>query len=164
VLTENHSSPDISTPEGDAALIASTPFLKTLMGLIRAEDSYGAWDKKADAELLAPFIVTKAERRAIPIIGDPDPDIMRRVEQYYRAVGLRIEQSTGLMASPTVTLSHEGFGRVFLTVGKLVSFAKTLRDVHRFGFESLLALAEEGEKAVARAVQTIDEYPQVARA
>jgi probable nitrogen fixation protein len=142
----------------------SDPFLKTLIGLIRAEDSYGAWDKKTDTQLLKEFVVTKEERRAIPIIGDPDPDIMHRVEQYYRAVGLRIEQRTGLMASPTVTLHHEGFGRVFLTVGKLVALSKTLRDVHRFGFDGLAVLSAEGEKAVERAVQTIDEYPEVARA
>jgi probable nitrogen fixation protein len=145
------------TPETD-------PFLKTLIGLIRAEDSYGAWDKKSDAELLSPFVVTKEARRAIPIIGDPDPDVMHRVEQFYRAVALRIEQRTTLMATPTVTLNHEGFGRVFLTVSKLVAFSKTLRDVHRFGFDSLADLSAEGEKAVDKSVKTIDEYPQVARA
>jgi len=154
--TEPSNAADVS-PEND-------PFLKTLIGLIRAEDSYGAWDKKTNAELLKEFVVTKEERRAIPIIGDPDPDTMHRVEQYYRAVGLRIEQRTGLMASPTVTLSHEGFGRVFLTVGKLVALVKTLRDVHRFGFDGLAALSAEGEKAVERALQTIAEYPEVARA
>ncbi|HET9957460.1 MAG TPA: NifX-associated nitrogen fixation protein, partial [Polyangiaceae bacterium] len=141
-----------------------TPFVKTLTGLIRAEDSYGAWDKKSDTQLLSEFVVTKEERRQIPIIGDPDPDIIHRVEQFYRAVGLRIEQRTGLMASPTVNLHHEGFGRVFLTVGKLVAFAKTLRDVHRFGFEDLLDLTDEGEKAVERAIKTIEQYPEVARA
>jgi probable nitrogen fixation protein len=145
------------TPETD-------PFLKTLIGLIRAEDSYGAWDKKTDVMLLAPFVVTKEERRAIPIIGDPDPDVIHRVEQYYRAVGLRIEQRTSLMATPTVTINHEGFGRVFLTTGKLVAFSKTLRDVHRFSFDSLADLSAEGEKAVEKAIKTMEEYPQVARA
>jgi probable nitrogen fixation protein len=153
--TDNH--PEQPTP------IDTDPFLKTLIGLIRAEDSYGAWDKKTDSQLLKEFVVTKEERRAIPIIGDPDPDVMHRVEQFYRAVGLRIEQRTGLMASPTVNLHHEGFGRVFLTVGKLVALSKTLRDVHRFGFDSLQALSSVGEKAVDGAVQTIDQYPAVAR-
>lgn len=144
--------------------LETDPFLKTLIGLIRAEDSYGAWDKKTDGQLLEGFVVTKEERRAIPIIGDPDPDTMHRVEQYYRAVGLRIEQRSGLMASPTVSLHHEGFGRVFLTVGKLVALSKTLRDVHRFGFDGLAVLSREGEKAVDRALETINEYPEVARA
>lgn len=153
-----------SQASGTAVTTDTDPFLKTLIGLIRAEDSYGAWDKKTDPQLLKEFLVTKEERRAIPIIGDPDPDTIHRVEQFYRAVGLRVEQRTGLMASPTITMHHEGFGRVFLTVGKLVALAKTVRDVHRFGFDGLAALSEEGEKQVDRAVKTIEEYPEVARA
>jgi probable nitrogen fixation protein len=147
----------------DVAAIA-TPFLKALAGLVRAEDSYGTWDNKRDADLLSAFIVTKEARRAMPIIADPDPDAMHRVEQYYQAVGLVIEQRVGLMASPMMKMSHEGFGRVLLTVGKLVVIAKTLRDVHRFGFDSLAALDREGEKAVAQAAATINQFPEVARA
>jgi probable nitrogen fixation protein len=150
-----------ATTSDSAAL---PPFLKALARLIRAADSYGAWDKKRDTDLLAPFLVTKEERRAIPIIGDPDPDTLHRVEQFYQAIGLAIEEKTGLMASPMMNMSHEGFGRVVLTTGKLVVFAKSLRDVHRFGFESLDALAREGDKAVDQAIATIDEYPAVARA
>ena len=45
-------------------------------------------------------------------------------------------------------VSHEGFGRVVLIAGRLVVFAKSLRDVHRFGFESLEKLAAEGAKVV----------------
>jgi probable nitrogen fixation protein len=159
----------MTTPEATTSTLnhsepIASPFLTALARLIRAADSYGTWDKKTDADLLAPFIVTKEERRAIPIIGDPDPDTLHRVDQYYQAVGLTIEQKTGLMASPMMKMSHEGFGRVVLTTGKLVVFAKSLRDVHRFGFESLDALAREGEKAVDQAIATINEYPAVARA
>lgn len=138
-------------------------FVKTVVGIIRAEDSYGTWDRKTDEDLLEEFIITKAERKTIPIIGDPDPDTLHRVEQYYRAVGLRIEQRTGLMASPMMSMSHEGFGRVILIVGNLVAFAKTLRDVHRFGFETLDALDVQGEKAVEQAVSMIEKFSEVAR-
>lgn len=143
---------------------AELPFVKVLIGLIRAEDSYGAWEKRTDLDLLREFVVTKEQRRALPIVGDPDPDVTHRVEQFYRAVGLRIEQRTGLMASPTISLHHEGFGRLFITVGKLVALAKTLRDVHRFGFDSLKALSDEGEKAVDKALANIEQFPEVARA
>jgi probable nitrogen fixation protein len=148
-------------PQKPEAISAS--FLKALARLVRAADTYGVWDAKGDAELLAPFIVTKEARRSIPIIGDPDPETLQRVEQFYQAVGLTIEQRTGLMASPMTKLSHEGFGRVIVTVGKLVAFAKTLRDVHRFGFEDLAALDREGDKAVDQAIKAIEAYPEVAR-
>ena len=146
------------------ALVKSDPFLKTLASIIRASDSYGAWDKKSDADLLQDFVVDKAARRALPVIGDPDPEVLARVEQFYRAVGLRIEQCTGLMSSPMMTMSHEGFGRLILTAGKLVAYAKTLRDVHRFGFDSLKVLGTEGEKVVSAAVADIERFAEVAHA
>ena len=48
-------------------------FVKTLVRVLRAEDTYGVWEHKPDSKILADFIVTKEQRRQIPIIGDPDP-------------------------------------------------------------------------------------------
>ena len=138
------------------------PFVKTLVRVVRAEDTFGVWERKSDAEILADFIVTKEQRRQIPIIGDPDPDVLGRVEKFYIAVGLDIERATGRMASPMMKMSHEGFGRVILSVGRLVVISKSLRDVHRFGFESFDKLAEAGEKLVDDARKWIDAYPAVA--
>jgi len=138
------------------------PFVRTLVRVVRAEDTFGVWERKSDAEILADFIVTKEQRRQIPIIGDPDPDVMGRVEKFYVAVGLEIERATGRMASPMMKMSHEGFGRVILSVGRLVVISKSLRDVHRFGFESFDKLAEAGEKLVDDAKKWIDAYPAVA--
>ena len=52
------------------------PFVRTLVRVVRAEDTFGVWERKSDAEILADFIVTKEQRRQIPIIGDPDPDVI----------------------------------------------------------------------------------------
>lgn len=142
---------------------ATSPFIQDLIRLLRAEDSFGAWDKKSDEAVLEPFILTKEKRREIPIIGDPDPDILWRLELFYRAVGLGIERRTGLIASPIMKLSHEGFGRMLLTTGRLVVVLKNLRDVHRFGFLSLEAMAEEAEKLIGQAVEMIERFPEVAR-
>ena len=139
-------------------------FVKTLVSVLRAEDSYGVWESLSDSKVLAEFIVTKEQRREIPIIGDPDPDVLNRVEKFYVAVGLDIERRTGRIASPMMKMSHEGFGRVILTVGRLVVLQRSLRDVHRFGFVSLQALAEAGEKLVAEAASWIDKLPEVADA
>jgi probable nitrogen fixation protein len=141
-----------------------TPFLRSLISRIRAEDSFGVWENKPDLWLLRDYLVSREERRAIPLIGDPDPDILSRVEHFYQAVGLAIEQVSGLMASPMMKMSHEGFGRVILTTGRLVVFSKTLRDVHRFGFENIEVLADEGMKSVRMALDVINEYPDVANA
>lgn len=140
------------------------PFVKTLVRLIRAQDSYGAWDGKPDIALLQDFIITKEQRRQMPIMADPDPDCLARLDTFYNAVSLSIERETGMVASPMMKMSHEGFGRVLLTMGKLVVLSKHLRDVHRFGFETLEKLAAEGDKQVAAALATINTYPEVAKA
>ncbi|MFC3320504.1 NifX-associated nitrogen fixation protein [Mesorhizobium cantuariense] len=148
--------------DDEAAL--ATPFVKCLVRLIRAQDSYGSWEGKPDAELLGDFILTKEQRRAIPIVDDPDPDVLWRLDKFYAAVGLAIEERSGLMASPVTEMSHEGFGRVIFTAGRLVVLSKTLRDVHRFGFETLWKLAAAGTKLAGDAIATIEAYPEVARA
>ena len=139
-------------------------FVKTLVRVLRAEDSYGVWESKPDAAILADYIVTKEQRREIPIIGDPDPDTLDRLQKFYIAVGLDIERVSGHIASPMMKMSHEGFGRVLLSVGRLVVITKSLRDVHRFGFLNFAALAEAGEKLVAEAKGWIDKHPDVANA
>ncbi|MBP1884781.1 NifX-associated nitrogen fixation protein [Sinorhizobium mexicanum] len=142
----------------------ATPFLKCLMRQIRAQDTYGMWEDKSDADLLADFIITKEQRREIPIIGDPDPDVLWRLQIFYTCVALVIEQRSGLVVSSTMMMSHEGFGRVVLTTGRLVVLSKTLRDVHRFGFDTIGKLAKVGAKLVDDAVAAIEAYPDVARA
>ena len=151
---------------GESALAdpMTTPFLQCLVARIRAEDTFGAWEHKPDRALLADYLLTKEERRAIPIIGDPDPDTLTRVEQFYQAIGLAIERVTGVMASPMMKMSHEGFGRVVLIAGKLVVHARSLRDVHRFGYSDLAALAAEGMKAVEQATAMIEAHSDLARA
>jgi probable nitrogen fixation protein len=142
----------------------TSPFLLCLVGRIRAEDQFGAWDRKTDKDLLQDYIVTKADRRQIPIIGDPDPETLDRVEKFYQAMGLTIERLTGIIATPMMKMSHEGFGRVVLIAGSLVVFSKTLRDVHRFGFEDLATLAAEGMKVSQQGVAMIEAHPELARA
>ena len=141
----------------------TTPFLQCLVGRIRAEDQFGAWDRKSDTALLKDYIVTKQDRRSIPIMGDPDPDTIHRVETFYQAIGLTVERLTGVMATPMMKVSHEGFGRVVLLAGSLVAYSRTLRDLHRFGFDDLAALAAEGTKFAQKAVDMIEAHPELAR-
>jgi probable nitrogen fixation protein len=137
-------------------------FIKELVKQWRAQDSYGAWEGKSDEQLLDPYILDKAKRAEIPIIGDPDPETLWRMELYYSAIGLSIERATKIMVSPMMKMSHEGFGRQVLIAGRLIVLNKQLRDVHRFGFPTMEKLAEEGEKAISAAVEMIQKFPDVA--
>ena len=139
-----------------------SPFVIELVKQWRAQDTHGAWEGKNDAKLLEPYIITKEQRREMPIIGDPDPETIWRLELFYNAVGLAIERETKIMVSPMMKMHHEGFGKMILTAGRLVVVNKQLRDVHRFGFETMEKLAAEGEKLVTAAVEMIRKFPDVA--
>lgn len=138
-------------------------FLGELAKQYRAQDTYGTWDGKSNATLLDPYIIDKEKRKEMPIMGDPDPETLWRLELFYNAVGLSVERQTGIMVSPMMKMSHEGFGRMILTAGRLVVINKYLRDVHRFGFNDMEKLADEGGKLVDTAVEMINKFPEVAK-
>lgn len=143
------------------AVIAASPFLVELVRQLRAQDAYGHWAGKSDAEVLAPYVIDKAARKLMPIIDDPDPDVLWRLELFYNAVGIAVERQTGTVVSPVVNINHEGFGRVILTAGRLIVGNKYHRDVHRFGFDSLEALAAQGDKLVGEARALMQRFPDV---
>jgi probable nitrogen fixation protein len=142
---------------------AEAPFIKELIKVWRAQDTHGAWDNKTDLSLIQPYIVDKEARRALPIIGDPDPETIWRMELFYNAVALSIEKATGVMVSPMLKMSHEGFGRMVLIGGRLIVVNKQLRDVHRYGYDNFAKLDEEGTKAVKQGIEMVEKWPDVAK-
>jgi probable nitrogen fixation protein len=149
-----------AAPVGD---LLQDPFVLELIKQIRAQDTHGTWEGKTDLKLLEPYILTAEQRRELPMMGDPDPDTLWRLDLYHNAVGLAIERATGCMVSPMTKMSHEGFGRTVLTTGRLIVVNRYLRDVHRFGFPSLEKLAAAGNKLVKEGVDMIEKYPEVAK-
>ena len=146
--------------DGDAAL--QHPIVRQMVVQLRAMDSYGTYDTWSDASVLDPLVLTRERRKAIPVVGDPDETTVARVKAFYNALAQLIERDCGLLAVPVINLTHEGFGRALILVGKLVALDKTLRDVHRFGFDSLEALVGEAEKQLARAAGLIAGHRAVA--
>ena len=152
---------ELVVSEGDPTL--ATPFLKEMIRQMRAIDSFGTWDNAGNHEVLDPFVLTKERKREVPIIGDPDELIMARVKAWYNGLAASIEQETGLMASPIVNLTHEGFGRAIIAVGKLIVSDKNLRDVHRFGFLSLEKMEQEATKIIDQAAKLVETHREVAK-
>ena len=157
-----HASIEAPAAASDEAYLAS-PFVQQLIKQLRAQDTHGTWEGKSDLQLLKPYILTPEERRAIPIMGDPDPETLWHLDLFYNAIAVAIERETGQMVTPMMKMSHEGFGRMVLLAGRLVVVNKQLRDVHRFGFPSLAKLAEAGNKFLEEAVGMIKDYPAVAQ-
>ena len=140
-----------------------SPFIKELIKVWRAQDTHGAWEGKSDLVLIEPYILDKEARRALPLVGDPDPETIWRLELFFNAIALAIERATGVMVSPMLKMHHEGFGRMVLIGGRLIVVNKQLRDVHRFGFDNLGKLADEGAKYVKAGVEMVEKFPDVAK-
>ncbi|ABE38317.1 protein of unknown function DUF269 [Rhodopseudomonas palustris BisB5] len=151
---------DATATASDATI--DSLFVKELVKQLRAQDTHGVWESKSDLKLLEPFIIDKAKRREIPLMGDPDPETLWRLELFYNAVALSIERETRIMVSPMMKMHHEGFGRMILSAGRLIVVNKHMRDVHRFGFDNLGKLAEDGDRLVNAGVEMIRKFPEVA--
>lgn len=152
---------EILTADDDPVL--ETDFMQEILKQMRALDAYDTYEGWSTAKILDPFVMTKERKREIPVIGDPDEIVMARVKAFYNALATLIEKECGQMAVPMVNLSHEGFGRAIITVGKLIVVDKTLRDVHRFGFKSLSKMKDEADKILSIAMNIIGKYPEVAQ-
>jgi probable nitrogen fixation protein len=153
-------APAAAPAESDPVL--GTDFAIEMVRQMRAVDAYGTYDAWPAERILEPFILTQEKKREIPVIGDPDEIILSRVKVFYNAIAALIEKECGLMAVPTINLTHEGFGRALITVGKLVVMDRTLRDVHRFGFPSLSKMKDEADKVLSVALELIGAHSKVA--
>ena len=142
--------------------VLDSAFAAEMVRQMRAIDTYGSYDEWPTSKIIAPFVLTREMKREIPIVGDPDEITIARVKAFYNAIAALIEKECRLMAVPMMNLSHEGFGRVIITVGKLLVMDKTLRDVHRFGFPTLAKMKEDADKLIAGALDMIAKYKDVA--
>lgn len=151
---------ELVVEENDPVL--ESDFMQEMVKQMRAIDTYGTYDDWSEAKILDPFVLTKERKAEIPIVGDPDEITMSRVKAFYNSISSLIEKECRLMAVPMINLSHEGFGRAIITVGKLIVMDRTLRDVHRFGFKSLSKMKDEADKYLSVALEIIGKYPEVA--
>lgn len=150
------------TDVAEATDVMQDPFIRELVKQWRAQDTHGAWEGKTDAMLLDPYVLDAEKRKDLPMMADPDPETLWRMELFYNAIALSIERETKVMVSPMLKMHHEGFGRQVLIAGRLIVFNKQVRDAHRFGFNSLEKLSAAGTKAVTEAVDMIRKFPEVA--
>ncbi|CDN14799.1 MAG: NifX-associated nitrogen fixation protein [Richelia sp.] len=143
--------------------VVNSPFLKAIIQQIRGQDVYGVYRSWSDELILKPYVVSKKKKREISVEGEVDPVTVGRIIAFYRAVAACIEQETGLLSQVVLDLNHEGFGWALVFSGRLLLSVKTIRDAHRFGFESLEKVAEEGEKFVQKGTDLAKRFPEVGK-
>jgi probable nitrogen fixation protein len=156
------SQPALVVEIGDPFM--TSEIVVEMLKQLRALDTYDTYEGWSEEKIIDPLVLTKERRREIPIIGDPDDITLARVKAYYNSISSLIEKKSGLMAVPVINITHEGFGRALVLVGKLIVVDKVLRDVHRFGFPSLEDLSEKTDAAIGKALGLIEQFREVAEA
>jgi probable nitrogen fixation protein len=134
-------------------------FLAELLQRLRVASGTGEGEARGDFDLLAPYVLGRVRGRAMDA---PDPDAFWRLEVFYAAVGAAIERRTGVPCQPMLRMFREGHGRLVLVAGRLVVSSRSVGDVRRFGFDSIGALADAGERLVAEGTELVLRYPDVA--
>lgn len=134
-------------------------FFKELIKQIRALDAYGMWEKTPDVELVTQkYVKTKEQLKEIPIIADISKETITDIRMILQAVALAFEMKTGVMANVCLEMSHEGFGRGLVTAERVVLLDKYFKDAHRYSFLTVEKLTEEGDKLLAKAIETYEKF------
>lgn len=156
------SQPALAITENDPYM--NSDVVVEMLKQLRAIDTYDNYEGWSEEKIIDPLILTKERKREIPIIGDPDEITLARIKAYYNSIASLIEKKSALMAVPVINITHEGFGRALVIVGKLIVVDKILRDVHRFGFPTLEDMCSKTEVVIDKAVSLIEQFKEVAEA
>lgn len=130
-----------------------------LIRQIRALDQFGNWAKTSDEELLVKkYVKTKEDLKTIPLIADIDEMLINDIKMIYKAIALAFERQTGIVCNVIMEMSHEGFGRCAVITDRICIVDKYFKDAHRFGYRTLEALFEDGEKNLAKSIAIYEQY------
>ena len=149
--------------ETNTLSVADSPFLQALVQQLRAYDHFGVYRTWTDELVIAPYVIPKKKRREISLDGEIDPTTQLRIICYFRAIAALKEQETGLLCQVVVDLNHEGFGWALVWGGKLMVVSRSLRDAHRFGFDTLEKLNDQGTKLVNSGIELVQRFPEVSK-
>lgn len=139
--------------------------LKEIVNQVRAYDTYGTWEKKSDHDILNHLFLTKPEKQAsLSLMGhcEVDPKALLKLHAYFKAIGVLIEKSSGLLTSVVINLDEEGNGIVLIYSGRLILVNKSIRDANKFRFKSLDEMALQAQKFIDKALELLKKYREVA--
>ncbi len=128
-------------------------FREVIIAKLRSFDAHGTWKNIADEKLLARyFVVTKEDKKKIDAFGPMSPETVAKIRLFYEAVAQTVEENCGRIVVTALDINSEGFGRALLIDEDFILLQKVHRNAHKFGFENLEEMADEGEKLTAKAL------------
>ena len=85
--------------------ILGTDFIREMVRQMRALDTYGVYNGQSPEKILDPFVLTRARRQEIPLVGDPDAALGRRLSEPVFAQALEIRERGAYYFHPDVGAS-----------------------------------------------------------
>ncbi|MFN3813206.1 MAG: DUF269 domain-containing protein [Aquificaceae bacterium] len=133
--------------------------LKEIVNQVRAYDTYGAWEKKSNEDLLKEFLKS-GSKKSLSLVGhcEVDPKATLKAYAYFKAIGATIEKLSGFITSVMINLDDEGNGTVLIYTGRLILVYRTIRNVNIFGFNSIEDIKSQGEKLISQALHVLESY------
>lgn len=134
-------------------------FVQALVEKVRAVDTYGVWKKLSDERVLAPYIKSNDDKKAISTAGAVKGETIGYLRIFYETIAFVVERQTGHICNIAVDINHEGFGKALVYAEDAILVNDPLRDVHKFGFPTLEKLAARGDRLLEKALKKAAELP-----
>lgn len=140
------------------------PFATCILSILDSHDKFGLWARKSKEEKLSKYFLldSSAFKGADTICGADSAPIRRQATLFFQAVAMSLEIRTGTRICSIVELDEEGLGRAVIYSGRLVLTAYGWRQ-GQFGFTSMDAAEQEGERFIAAGLEWLEKYPEMAR-
>jgi len=122
---------------------------------IRSMDGHGVWKNISDTKLIEKFFIRKKdEKREVDIFERPTDEMIGKLRLFYETVALSIEYIEGVYANTVIDIKPEGFGQVLIVNEQYVLMNISVRNIQKFGFESIEKLKKEADRLVEKGVTT----------
>jgi probable nitrogen fixation protein len=139
------------------------PFENCILSILDSHDKFGLWARKSKADKLKKHFLLDSEafKGMDTLCGGDSTPIRRQAMIFFQGVAMALEIRTGARICSIVELDDEGLGRAVVYSGRLVLTAYGWRQ-GQFGFTSMDAVIEEGERFIAAGLEWLEKYPEIA--
>lgn len=140
------------------------PFTTCILSILDSHDKFGLWALKTKEDKLKKHFLLDSDafKGADTLCGADSAPIRRQAAIFFQAVAMSLEIQTGSRICSIVELDDEGLGRAVIYCGRLVLAAHGWRQ-GQFGFTSMEAAVQEGERFIAAGLEWLQKYPDISR-
>ncbi|ADR18592.1 DUF269 domain-containing protein [Calditerrivibrio nitroreducens] len=131
---------------------------ESILNKIKAMDTFGTYKRLSDGEILMRYF----RKKSVSIeesLGDISEEGIFKIRLFYESVAYFLEKNIGIEINICADISREGFGKIVIYSGDKIINIFHLRNLHRFGFNSIDEIDSYGDEILFKLK---DIYPEIA--